>query len=105
MLQEGDVCEETGASRSVKTAITCCATNQMEADGQATSPVAILVSIQVCMYVVEERGTTLTGQSTARAQCTNRAPCLSKMLGFPDDNVLPPQCYGRDNTRRVLSFA
>lgn len=47
MVQEGDVCEETGASRSLKTTITCCATNQMEADGQATSPVAILVSIQV----------------------------------------------------------
>lgn len=47
MLQGGEVCEETGASRSLKTSITCCATDQMEADGRATSPMAILVSIQV----------------------------------------------------------
>eukprot|EP00752_Nemacystus_decipiens_P011291 g10034.t1 len=52
----GDVCEETGTSRSLKTSITCCATNQMEADGQATSPTAILVSIQeisVCSYLAQ----------------------------------------------------
>eukprot|EP00903_Cladosiphon_okamuranus_P007027 g6833.t1 len=52
----GDVCEETGASRSLKTVITCCATNLLEADGQATSPTAILVSIQevsVCSYLAQ----------------------------------------------------
>ena len=47
IMQGGDVCDETGLMRTLKSSVTCCATNQIEANGEATSPLAILVSIQV----------------------------------------------------------
>ncbi|CAN0097078.1 unnamed protein product [Scytosiphon promiscuus] len=42
----GDICEETGGSRSLKTAITCCAASQVADESYTTRPLAILVSIQ-----------------------------------------------------------
>lgn len=45
-LQGGDVCESTGDHRNVRTAITCCTTKMEEADG-TSSPMAVLVSLQV----------------------------------------------------------
>lgn len=45
--QGGDVCEETGGRRSLKTAITCCAASQVADENYTFKPLAILVSIQV----------------------------------------------------------
>lgn len=73
MMQGGDVCEETGASRSLKTVITCCATNLLEADGQATSPTAILVSIQV-------RKRTLSDSEADRARQERNARAVRPVL-------------------------
>lgn len=44
--QEGDICDETGGKRSVKTAITCCSTDPVDPEGQQKT-LAVLVSIQV----------------------------------------------------------
>lgn len=46
-LQGGDKCDETGGARETRTSITCCANKLVGADAVATTPVALLVSIQV----------------------------------------------------------
>lgn len=94
MMQGGAACEETGASRSLKTSITCCETDTMAADGQATSPLAILVSIQV--RVSTERHS--SRQNTARAL---HAPhtLFVVLLIFPGDADSPPRQY---DTREAM---
>ncbi|CAM9104501.1 unnamed protein product [Ectocarpus fasciculatus] len=52
----GDVCEETGARRFLKTTITCCTSNDVSAGGDSADPLAILVSLQevsICSYLVQ----------------------------------------------------
>ncbi|CAM9328576.1 unnamed protein product [Ectocarpus sp. 4 AP-2014] len=52
----GDVCEETGARRLLKTTISCCTANNVSAGGDSADPLAILVSLQevsTCSYLVQ----------------------------------------------------